>query len=222
MKKLLCLLCAILIISSLVACNSNEENNSSYGVETNVSHQEQPTENSTEMIEPDLLDTTGKDAVENGETTKDDIQTEDELQTIVNNDVETELINQNEGNRDFYNICTSYSKVEVEDFMLKVQQLVLEKKWEKLSEYVAYPITMFFHLHSPLEIVVDNKDDFAEGSFASDISKEFYTAIEQASSVDMFCNWQGIMLGAGEIWVSEVLNDDGTSQGLKIRAFNIN
>ena len=74
MKKLLCLLCAILIISSLVACNSNEENNSSYGVETNVSHQEQLTENSTEMIEPDLLDTKGKDAVENGETTKDDIQ----------------------------------------------------------------------------------------------------------------------------------------------------
>ena len=48
MKKLLCLLCAILIISSLVACNSNEENNSSYGIETNVSHQEQLTENSTE------------------------------------------------------------------------------------------------------------------------------------------------------------------------------
>ena len=42
--------------------------------------------------------------------------------------------------------------------------------------------------------------------------------LEEDDCKHMACNWKGIMPGkTGRVWVTEALNQDGSSQGLKIK-----
>lgn len=77
----------------------------------------------------------------------------------------------------------------------------------------AYPIPAWY----------ENSEDFlnASNSFNSNLNENFLTAIENEDCVEMFCNYEGIMIGeSGQIWIGEVLNADFSSQGLKITAIN--
>ena len=50
------------------------------------------------------------------------------------------------------------------------------------------------------------------------LQEAFFSALEE-DCVEMFCNWEGIILGEnGEVWISEVLDEEFASQGLKIIA----
>ena len=42
--------------------------------------------------------------------------------------------------------------------------------------------------------------------------------LEEEDCKHMACNWKGIMPGkTGRVWVTEALNQDGSSQGLKVK-----
>lgn len=109
-------------------------------------------------------------------------------------------------NEEYYSACTYYSKAEVEAFAKKIKGYILEKDWKSLSESVSYPISIGEHS-------CDSKDSFAKGEFADLLNEQFFDAVENESCVEMFCNWQGIMLGNGEVWIAEL-------DGLKVIAIN--
>lgn len=52
-------------------------------------------------------------------------------------------------------------------------------------------------------------------AIADSTEEDFYDSIEKETCTEMFCNWQGIMLGNGEIWIAEI---DGE---LKVTAINV-
>jgi hypothetical protein len=104
-------------------------------------------------------------------------------------------------NADYYAVCTNLSKDEVENFAATVKDLIIAKNWEQLADDVSYPITIG-------TTTCENREDFISGNFSSQLSDEFYEAVENEDCTEMFCNYQGIMLGEeGQIWIAEL---DGT------------
>ena len=117
-------------------------------------------------------------------------------------------------NADFYSVCTSLSKDEVEQFAREVKDLILTSNWTALSERIAYPITMG-------GIVYEDRASFVTAPFETLLDTDAIEAIQNENCTDMFCNYSGIMMGSGEVWIGEVLNEDGTSAGLRVIGLSI-
>lgn len=117
---------------------------------------------------------------------------------------------------DFYRAATNISSAEVELYAAQVRQQFLMQDWSAISSEISYPITIS-------DITYENSKDFmnASDSFGSNLNEAFLTAVKNEDCVEMFCNYEGIMIGeSGQIWIGEVLNADLSSQGLKITAIN--
>ena len=113
--------------------------------------------------------------------------------------------------------------MEVESFALEIKQQILDGDWNGLSEKIAYPITIG-------EVEYADAKEFASADWNTILSKDFITAIENESCQNMFCNYEGIMFGDGQIWFSQVMNEEVTPEEaadssrtgtLKITAINI-
>ena len=117
-------------------------------------------------------------------------------------------------NADFYSVCTSLSKDEVEQFAREVKDLILTSNWTALSERIAYPITMG-------GIVYEDSASFITAPFETLLGADAIEAIQNENCTDMFCKYSGIMMGNGEVWIGEVLNEDGTSAGLRVIGLSI-
>ena len=116
------------------------------------------------------------------------------------------------GNDNYYSVATDIPHAEVESYAAQIKQQFLEHDWPAISSEISYPITI-------ADITYNNSTDFlnASNGFENNLQEEFFIALEKEDCVEMFCNWQGIMLGeTGEVWISEVLDEEFTSQGLKI------
>ncbi len=115
---------------------------------------------------------------------------------------------------DFYSICTNYSKTEVEQFAAEVKDFILASDWAALSERVAYPVTMG-------GVVYEDSAAFVNAPFETMLHTEAIEAIRREACTDMFCNYAGIMMGNGEVWIGEVLHEDFTSAGLHVIGLHI-
>lgn len=116
-----------------------------------------------------------------------------------------------EKSENFYGVCTSYSKEEVEDFAKNVRQLVLARDWEKVGKLISYPIEVGGW-------TFDSGEEFAKGEFEDCLDESFFAAIEQETCEEMFCNWEGIMMGDGQIWIGTCswINPEGILRIIKI------
>lgn len=114
---------------------------------------------------------------------------------------------------DYYSVCTSYSKEEVEDFAYRIKQQVMDKEWTALAEQIAYPITIS-------SVTYETQEAFCAENWDDCLDDAFYEEIESESCTNMFCNYQGIMFGNGKIWIAEVLDSNKNSQGLKVVAIS--
>ncbi len=117
-------------------------------------------------------------------------------------------------NVDYYSVCTNYSKYEVEQFAKQVREFIIAEDWERLSEYVVYPITM-------AGVTYEDSTSFLAAPFGIQLDKDSIESIRNESCTDMFCNYAGIMMGNGEVWIGEVLNEDYSSVGLHVIGLNI-
>ena len=119
-----------------------------------------------------------------------------------------------EENAQFYSVCTNYSKAEVELFAETVREMILAKDWESLSELVSYPVSMN-------GVLYEDRAAFLSAPFDTQLNADAIAVLEQESCADMFCNYAGIMMGNGEVWMAEVLNEDFSSAGLKVTGLHI-
>lgn len=139
-----------------------------------------------------------------------------ELSLNEENGVKESQTNNPAADNDFYQAATSISAAEVEQYAVQVRQQFLMQDWSAISSEISYPITIS-------DITYANSDDFlnASSSFGDNLNEAFLTAVKNEDCVEMFCNYEGIMIGeSGQIWIGEVLNADFSSQGLKITAIN--
>lgn len=111
---------------------------------------------------------------------------------------------------DFYNVCTSHSAIEVENFASEVRSLILAKDWNGLSEKIEYPLTVG-------ETTCADSAAFLALDLDANVSQDFLDGIEAETCHEMFCNFQGIMMGeSGQVWINETA---GTGE-LKVTALN--
>ena len=116
----------------------------------------------------------------------------------------------------YYSAATNISRADVESYAAWVRQQFLEQDWSGISSELSYPITIS-------DITYNNSTDFLEASnsFDSNLDEAFFSALEEEDCAEMFCSWEGIMLGeTGQVWIGEVLDAELHSQGLKIIAVN--
>lgn len=108
-----------------------------------------------------------------------------------------------------YAVCTSKSKEEVEEFAARAKECVLKEDWEAVSGMVSYPITI-------QNVTYPDAESLAAADIT--LTESYRGSLEQASCTDLFANWEGIMIGNGEIWFAELLDEEGNSLGLFIAA----
>lgn len=109
---------------------------------------------------------------------------------------------------DRYAVATGISASEVENFAKIVRHNILNENWQALSEKVHYPISI-------LEEEVSDPWSFSAWMNDVSLGEDFMRAISDESCTGMFCNWQGICMGDGQVWINEVGGE------LKVTAFNM-
>jgi len=86
-------------------------------------------------------------------------------------------------------------------FFLKIQHAVVSKDKQWLAGNAFYPLNVYTHSdlkHSKLK-VIHNKNEFIR-NYAIIINKKVELAVKNQDPQRLFKNWQGVMIGNGEIW----------------------
>lgn len=110
----------------------------------------------------------------------------------------------------------SYNAEEVRAFARELQTAVAARSWADLADRIQYPITVG-------GLRFTSAEQFAAYDIDSLLDEEFYSAVANTDCTGMetlFANWQGVMLGDGQIWFAEVNDGNGDSLGMKITAIN--
>ena len=116
----------------------------------------------------------------------------------------------------FYRVATGISSVEVERYAAQVRQQFLAHDWTAVASEIAYPVAISGVTYSSSAAFLE-----ASENFDGNLDDAFFSALEAEDCVEMFCNYQGIMLGeTGQVCIGEVLDERLASQGLKIIAVN--
>ena len=116
----------------------------------------------------------------------------------------------------FYRVATGISSVDVERCAAQVRQQFLAHDWTAVASEIAYPVAISGVTYSSSAAFLE-----ASENFDGNLDDAFFSALEAEDCVEMFCNYQGIMLGeTGQVWIGEVLDESLASQGLKIIAVN--
>ena len=109
---------------------------------------------------------------------------------------------------DYYAAATGMEASEVEAFAKTVRHNILEENWKALSEKIRYPISI-------QEQKVEDPWSFSEWMKDISLGEDFMKAVSSESCTGLFCNWQGICMGDGQVWINEVGGE------LKVTAFNV-
>jgi len=106
---------------------------------------------------------------------------------------------------------------DVENFVSKIQKLVVNGDKEGLSQHINYPINVKINGKSTK---IQNKDEFIT-NYAQIFNPNYKRAIGNAYTKYMFVNWKGIMFGEGlyNMWINEV-TPNGSDSKLMIIAIN--
>lgn len=211
MKRKIILILYTILTLSLCACAKNVPVITETSTETMQVIQNDVTIETTQIIQNEVTEETMQIILT--EQTTEVVQSESFTETTAVSEVssvEEEKAEDHAENlpNDFYGVCTNYSKTEVEGFAKKIRKYITSKDWGSLSKHVSYPISISGHSYN-------DKVTFAKGEFADMLNNQFFEAVGNESCTDMFCNWQGVMLGDGEVWIAEVNGE------LKVFSINV-
>lgn len=212
MRKLVGVLCVFIM---LTGCSVSEKNTE----QLSTTEQVEISATTEDLSSEDNTGITEKDLEENSEETTQTVTTASQNEeqqnvegTITEEQTAEEQItdsNEDADNADFYSICSTYSKEEIEGFAMTIKTLIMEKDWEQLSDKVSYPITIG-------SVECNNSEDFSGGVFADELNDDFYSALEAESCEEMFCNYAGIMMANGHVWFAETIDLETEARELKV------
>ncbi|MCD7973394.1 MAG: hypothetical protein LUG18_12160 [Candidatus Azobacteroides sp.] len=105
----------------------------------------------------------------------------------------------------------------IEEFMKRIKTSVLKDEKEWVANHIRYPISV--DLNGKVEKVIRNKKEFI--SFYEQIFyPQFKEKLKEACVCNLFYNYQGVMLGRGEIWIDLKRNQPEDSYQLEIITIN--
>ncbi len=103
-------------------------------------------------------------------------------------------------------------------FFVQVRKAILTNDIRWLSEAVSYPIVL---KSGKTEYKLQNKEDFAAHASLI-LTAHLKTTVQNQSPESLFKNWQGVKIGTGEIWFSEVAETTGNEKTWVQRIIGIN
>ena len=106
---------------------------------------------------------------------------------------------------------------EAETFAKKVKKAIIERNKKWLSDNIHYPITLNFN--GKQKRTIKNKKEFLR-NYDIIFHSTFIKKVKEFECVDMFCNYQGLMLGAGEIWMNCITVTSTNNCKMTITAIN--
>ena len=105
-------------------------------------------------------------------------------------------------------------------FFEQIQHAVLANDIKWLSESVSYPI-VFVMKSGNAKYTLRDENDF-EAHATMILTPQLKSAVRSQSADSLFKNWQGVMIGNGDIWFSEVAEKIGGKQSWVQRIIAIN
>lgn len=183
---------------------------------TSESHSDPSTEQSSQDdIAYNASNTTEFDTSSNDDGTIIEGQTEKpaypvDAEDVQADDIPPEQSDQNDSSENLY--FDGYIKQEVEEFAKKIKDYVVNDDKTNLEEFINYPIKVIIEGN---RTELYNSEEFLN-NYDKIIHSSFKEAISEASVVDMFSNYQGVMISDGKIWFGHI---DGKN-GLWITAIN--
>ena len=105
-----------------------------------------------------------------------------------------------------------YGKAGVEQFLLDLQHSVAADDRVHVVEMIHFPISIRV---AGKWMTLRGKDQLLK-YYDTAFDKKVKGFIAKQKFSELFCNWKGIMIGRGEIWI----NTSGTSSSLRIIAIN--
>lgn len=114
-----------------------------------------------------------------------------------------------------YSMITALSAWEVERFAGSIREEILSGDFESLSRKIAFPIVIGGRTYA-------NKEEFLAADFVSAPDGAFLDAIKLAPVQNLFCNWQGVMLGNGQVWFAEAADNGGSGVSTELQIIAIN
>lgn len=205
-KKFICITTMLCICLSVGCGNQNTtESNSDKKAETQR-ESETPKQSEGENDSNEIVETPQESNDPNQTVTKNDSSTE-------KSDTNSAQSSTSTTSADFYAVATSLSAQEVEAYADNIRSLILDHDWNGLANELSYPV----FINGTTQ---ENSDAFLSLNLDNNISQAFLDTMDAETCHEMFCNWEGISMGAsGEIWINEIVNDDGSSE-LKITGIN--
>jgi len=107
---------------------------------------------------------------------------------------------------------SSYGSDKVQAFLADLQQAVASDKRADVAKMVAYPIKIRVNEKATTLRDQNNLVKYYDTAFNANVKQ----ALAKQEFSNLFCNWQGMMVGDGQIWI----NTDGKSANLRITAIN--
>ena len=203
MKRMkICLSAAILFCFILTGCGQADENET---VKSQVTQEETPVYTSSEEKASEGVEEIYPQTSE---------KTEEQLEKDLAEDTTTQESPSNVSeDENYYEVCTGYGKTEVEAYAKDIKNAIMNRDWDLVADEISYPIRMGDKEYT-------NAKDWKQAPFDELFTADFYQTLEAEGCENMFCNYQGIMLGNGQVWIGEVLDKNGENGKLKVIAVN--
>lgn len=96
-----------------------------------------------------------------------------------------------------YSIAGFDDSAKVEQFVKKLQEWVAQDKKEEIANVIRFPLNVQI---SGRRIALRNKNDFLR-RYSEVFNSRVKDAVLKQDSSNLFGNWQGAMIGNGEIWI---------------------
>lgn len=123
----------------------------------------------------------------------EEVHTETE-QSVVDVPIETE---DGESDMDYYAVCTTKSKDEVENFVEQIINCFELKDWKTLSSKIHYPITINEKYYA-------SEEAFLETDWSNVFTQEFIESVVNSETTNLFCSWRGISVENGSLWFGQI------------------
>ncbi len=107
---------------------------------------------------------------------------------------------------------------EVEGFLASLRAAVANDDASVVASMVRYPITVQLDGRSTM---VDSPSDFVS-RYPDIVNGRVREAVLTQDVTGLFVNWQGVMIGRGEVWFSAVYEDPRDDETYHLRIIAIN
>ena len=111
-----------------------------------------------------------------------------------------------------YSVAGIDDAAEFESVFKTIQSLVAKGEKEKVAEYIRYPLTS-------ANITVRSTEEFIK-NYDSIITGKVKTALINQKVEELFVNYKGVMVGAGEVWFTVVFEGNSNTPKYLIQAVN--